>query len=67
MNETIFADPYMEKCTECGKKVIVSIANNGVSHVISISVQCSECLVITDEYKKIKPDLAKEIEEWISS
>jgi len=67
--ETIYAHPHKRTCTECGKKILVSIANIGTSHVANITVSCGACTAKTGINKSWAdkfPNEAEELEKWLN-
>ncbi len=60
---------YFEKCSECKREILISIALFGTNHNAGISVTCKKCLKkkgIDKEFKKQNPESTKEIEEWLN-
>lgn len=52
------------QCTQCGRKILVSIVLNGTNHNMSVSVCCADCLSTDDEFTKEYPEVSKKIENW---
>lgn len=60
---------YFEKCCECNKDILISIALIGVNHNASIKFVCKDCLKkkgLDKEFKKQSPKDAEMIEKWLS-
>ena len=61
---------HKEKCPECGRRILVQIVLNGVSHNMGATVICAECLKkqgVNEEFKKERPEEAEDIEKWLCS
>lgn len=61
---------HKEKCSQCGRRILVQIVLDGSSHNMNVSVVCAECLKkigVNGEFKKERPEEAKDIEEWLYS
>ena len=59
---------YFEKCKECGREILVSVALIGVNHNAGLSVICKECIKkkgVDKKFKKQSPERAEEIEKWL--
>ena len=70
VSKVLFGYEYhKEKCPQCGRRILVQIILNGTSHNVSVSVVCSECLEkigVGEEFKKERPEEAKDIESWLA-
>ena len=59
---------YFERCNECKREILVSVALIGVNHNSAINVVCKECLKkkgIDKRFKDKNPEETKKIEEWL--
>ena len=59
---------HKEKCSQCGRRILVQIVLDGSSHNMSVSVVCADCLAkigVVEEFKKEHPEEAKDIENWL--
>jgi endogenous inhibitor of DNA gyrase (YacG/DUF329 family) len=57
---------YVEKCSSCGRKMLVSVFQFGVSHVGGISVLCPDCTAKVnweEGYFKEHPEEVERIKE----
>lgn len=57
-----------EKCSHCGREMLVERQLIGVDHTISILVSCKECLRkrgCQEEFREKFPEKAKVIDEWL--
>lgn len=57
---------HLTKCTECGRKIMVSLAMIGVPHHAGLAVMCAECIKISDEHRQQFPEETRKLEEWIN-
>lgn len=59
---------HKEKCSQCGRRILVQIILDGSSHNISVSVVCADCLAkigVGEEFRKEHPEEAQDIENWL--
>lgn len=50
-------DLFTCKCTKCGRKILVSILQFGVSHIEGVGVICESCIDWNSDYAKENPDI----------
>lgn len=55
---------HKTKCSKCDRKILVQLPLIGVPHHMDVIVCCSECLNITEEFKKDHPEVAADLKRW---
>ncbi len=64
-NIKFFYEYHKLKCQKCGKKILVEINQCGISHIVTITATCAECLDFkNEEFKKEHPKAVKNIVKW---
>ncbi|MHB1425109.1 MAG: hypothetical protein ACYC3I_18210 [Gemmataceae bacterium] len=56
---------HLTACRTCGRKILVEMALIGTPHHVGVSVNCGECLVLTDQMRKEHPEIASKFESWL--
>ena len=59
---------HKEKCSQCGRRILVQIILNGTSHNIGVGVVCADCLAkigVGEEFRMEHPEEAQDIENWL--
>ena len=58
------------ECQQCGKKILVERVLIGSDHTSDVLVTCLDCLMkkgLNENYKKMNPNFAKDIEDWYNT
>ncbi len=59
---------HKAECTDCGRRILITLVSIGTPHQWVDHIICAKCLVskgIDKEWAKDNPEEAKELEAWI--
>lgn len=55
---------YLSECPKCHRKILIETILCGVSHNVSVTAVCAECVDIPAEFQEKNPEVSKQIKEW---